>query len=106
MPRGRGALVALVAVVLAAALGWALSTFTDGQQPYFDASISVVSLTAQWMMARKYVETWWLWVGVNVVAVPLFLVRGEYPTAFQYTVFLGLALNGLLSWRRALRTAS
>ena len=105
IPRGLGALVTLIAIAAAAALGWALDTFTDGQQPLLDASISVVSLVAQWMMARKYVETWWLWVGVNVFAVPLFLYRGEYPTAFQYTVFLGLALNGLLSWRRALRTA-
>jgi nicotinamide mononucleotide transporter len=106
IPRRPAARVALLAVAAAAGLGWALDNFTNGQQPYFDASISVVSLVAQWMMARKYVETWWLWVGVNVLAVPLFLFRGEYPTAFQYTVFLGLALNGLLSWRRDLRVAT
>jgi len=37
--------------------------------------------------------------------VPFFLYRGEYPTALQYSVFLVLAVNGLLSWRRALRAA-
>ena len=53
-------------------------------------------------MARKYLETWWIWIGVNLVSVPFFLFRGEYPTAFQYTVFLGLAVSGLIQWRRSL----
>lgn len=103
IPRGLAASIALAAIAAAGGLGWALDTFTDGQQPYLDAGISVVSLTAQWMMARKYVETWWIWVAVNLVAVPFFLSRGAYPTAFQYSVFLGLALSGLVQWRRALR---
>lgn len=85
-----------------AALGWALHVHTQDQQPYVDAGVSVVSMVGQWMMARKYLETWWLWIGVNLVSVPLFLVRAEYPTALQYTVFLGLAVSGLVQWRRSL----
>ena len=85
-----------------AGLGWALQVHTQDQQPYVDAGVSVVSMVGQWMMARKYLETWWLWIGVNLVSVPLFLVRAEYPTALQYTVFLGLAVSGLVQWRRSL----
>ena len=85
-----------------AALGWALHVHTQDQQPYVDAGVSVVSMVGQWMMARKYLETWWLWIGVNLVSVPLFLVRAEYPTAIQYLVFLGLAFSGLVQWRRSL----
>lgn len=103
IPRGLAAVAAATALAAAAALGWALDTITDGEQPWVDAGLSVASLTAQWMMARKYVETWWIWVAVNLVAVPFFLYRGAYPTAFQYSVFLGLAVSGLVQWRRALR---
>ncbi|MGE0552343.1 MAG: nicotinamide riboside transporter PnuC [Gemmatimonadales bacterium] len=98
---GLGAL----ALVSGALLGWALDRFTPDQQPYLDAGIAVISLAAQWMMARKYVECWVIWVAVNLISVPFFLYRGEYPTALQYSVFLVLAVNGLRSWRRALHAA-
>jgi nicotinamide mononucleotide transporter len=106
VPRPLAARLAVQAVVGAALLAWALDRFTDGQQPVIDAGLAVVSLTAQWMMARKYWETWWIWVGVNVVSVPFFLFRGDWPTALQYSVFLGLAINGLRQWRRALRAGA
>ncbi len=88
------------------ALGWLLGRYTDGQQPYVDAGISVISMAGQWMMACKYLEAWVVWVVVNVIAVPFFLFRGEYPTAVQYSVFLGLAFSGLLQWRRSLAASS
>lgn len=105
IPRSLAAGLALLVLVASAALGWALDRYTADQQPYLDAGISVVSLAAQWMMARKYYETWIIWVAVNVASVPFFLYRAEYPTAVQYAVFLGLAINGLLRWRRALAAA-
>ena len=92
-------------VIGTAGLGWALHAHTQDQQPYVDAGLSVVSLVGQWMMARKYLETWWLWIGVNLVSVPLFLFRAEYPTAVQYLVFLGLAFSGLVQWRRSLASS-
>ncbi|MEZ4455078.1 MAG: nicotinamide riboside transporter PnuC [Gemmatimonadales bacterium] len=96
--------LALAAGVIAAAagLGWALARFTPDQQPYLDAGISVVAMAAQWMMARKYYETWWIWIAVNLVAVPFFLLQSAWPTALQYTVYLVLAIGGLRQWRRSL----
>lgn len=105
IPRPLAAALAVGSLVGGAALGWALDVHTGDQQPYVDAGVSVVSMVGQWMMARKYLETWWLWVGVNLVSVPLFLVRAEYPTALQYTVFLGLAVSGLVQWRRSLASS-
>jgi nicotinamide mononucleotide transporter len=93
-------------VVATLGLGWLLGHYTDGQQPYIDAGLSVVSMAGQWMMARKYLETWAIWIAVNVVSVPFFLFRGEYPTALQYFVFLGLAVSGLRQWHRSLRASS
>lgn len=105
IPRGLAVALALGSLVGTLALGWALDTWTGDQQPYVDSGLSVVSMVGQWMMARKYVETWGLWIGVNLVSVPLFLVRAEYPTALQYSVFLGLAVSGLVQWRRSLASS-
>ncbi len=96
----------VAAAAASAGLGWYLDTRTGDRQPYIDAGVSVVSLVAQWMMARKYVETWLIWIAVNLVSVPLFLVRGDYATAIQYSVFLGLAVSGLRQWQRSLSGSS
>lgn len=105
IPVRLGVALAAGSLVGTAGLGWALHVHTGDQQPFVDAGVSVVSMVAQWMMARKYLETWWIWIAVNLVSVPLFLVRAEYPTALQYTVFLGLAVSGLLQWRRSLASS-
>jgi nicotinamide mononucleotide transporter len=97
----RAAALTALAAVATAVLGWYLDTRTEDRQPYWDAGISVVSLAGQWLMARKYLETWLIWIGVNVVSVPLFIARAEYPTALQYSVFLGLAVSGLRQWHRS-----
>ena len=98
----------LVVLSGAAAVGlaWYLDTQTTDGNPYVDAVVTAASMAAQWMMARKYLESWVVWIAVNVVSVPLFLVRGEYPTALQYTVFLGLAVSGLRQWHRSLGGSS
>jgi len=101
-----GLALTIGAVAGTVGLGWALDTYTPDQQPYIDAGVSVVSMAGQWMMARKYLETWWIWIGVNCVSVPLFLVHEEYDTAVQYLVFLGLAVSGLVQWRRSLAASS
>jgi nicotinamide mononucleotide transporter len=105
-PKGLGLVLAVGTMVAGLGLGWFLDRYTGDRQPYLDAGVSVVSLAAHWMMARKYVETWWIWIGVNLVSVPLFIGRGDYPTAVQYSVFLGLAVSGLVQWRRSLAVAS
>lgn len=101
-PIGLGLALIAVSGLATAGLGWVLAHYTEDRQPFIDAGVSVISMAAQWMMARKYFETWIIWVAVNVISVPLFVYRHEYPTALQYAVFLGLAINGLVQWRREL----
>lgn len=105
-PRGLGLTLLVGSLLGGVSLGWYLDRYTADAQPYLDAGVSVVSLAGQWMMARKYLETWGVWIAVNLVSVPLFVVRGEYPTAIQYSVFLALAFNGWVQWRRTLSASS
>jgi nicotinamide mononucleotide transporter len=69
--------------------------------PWIDAATTTVSLVAQWMMTRKLLENWILWIAVNVVYVPMLLVKHLYPTAALYAVLLLLAIKGLVDWRRS-----
>lgn len=74
--------------------------------PYIDAATTTISLIAQWMITRKLLESWLLWIVVNVVYVPLLLSKGLYPTALLYAAMLLLAIKGFVDWRRSYRASS
>lgn len=98
-------LALLLAALSAAAWGaiWILlSHHTADPAPVADAFFFAVSLTAQWMMARKYYECWWIWVALNILAIPFFYLQKSYPTMVQYAVFLVLATQGWMYWKRSL----
>ena len=100
-PRLLAALLALNLVawlVLAAVLRQ-----TDAALPWLDALLTTTSLVAQWMMTRKIIENWALWIAVDVVYVPMFWSQGLYATALLYTAFLVLAVMGLVEWRRSMQ---
>ncbi len=84
-------------------LGTLLVRTTDAAVPYIDSTLTVTSLIAQWMMSRKYLENWIIWVVADVAYVWLFIYRGLLLTAFLYAVFLVLASKGYLDWRSSWR---
>ncbi len=85
------------------ALGTLLGRYTDAAIPYLDSGLTVCSLIAQWLMTRKVLENWMLWIVLDVVYVGLFIHRALYPTALLYSVFLVLAAMGHVQWSRSYR---
>ncbi len=75
---------------------------TDAALPWLDALLTTTSLVAQWMMTRKILENWLLWIAVDVVYVPTFISQRLYATALLYAAFLVLAMMGFVEWRRSL----
>ena len=95
------AVAAPVFLVFGLGLGTYLARHTDSPVPYLDALLTSGSLVAQWMMTRKLLENWVVWIVLDIVYVPMFIARGLPITAVQYPVFLGLALMGFVGWRRS-----
>jgi nicotinamide mononucleotide transporter len=93
----------LIAIILVAGLG--LGTFldrtTDSPVPYLDSMLTTMSLVAQWMITRKILENWIVWIVANIVYVPLLIARDLPYTAIQYAVFLILAVLGYNAWKRS-----
>ena len=98
----RRGLALLAAATLAAwpLAGALLDRATDSDVPYFDALPTVASLLGQLLLARKCVENWPVWVGVNVVSVALFTYKGLWLTTLLYAVFVVLSFLGWRAWRR------
>ena len=111
-PRRRVPLLVVLGALAALALGLFTTTQTDVLQhnprwvPWVDATLTATSLVAQWMMTRKLVENWALWIAVDVVYVPMLAYKGLYAFAVLYAVFLGLAVRGHLDWWRDLRAST
>jgi nicotinamide mononucleotide transporter len=91
----------LLVAVGALALGTTLAARTDAALPYLDSALTLTSLAAQWLMTRKVLENWLLWIAVDVVYVPMFISRGLPATALLYAIFLVLAVLGYITWRRS-----
>lgn len=93
------ALLAVFNVLACLALAVVLRR-TDAALPWLDAALTTTSLVAQWMMTRKILENWILWIILDLIYVPLFFSQGLYATAVLYGAFLVLAVMGFAEWRR------
>lgn len=91
-----------IGVVAWAVLGSVTSRLPGTALPYVDAATTTVSLLAQWMMTRKLLENWAIWIAVDVVYIGMFIFKGLYLTAFNYGIYLALALLGYITWKRSL----
>ena len=100
--RSLGLRLLLIGLASAALLGTILARFTDASLPYLDSATTSTSLVAQWMMTRKILENWAVWVVVDVVYVGMFIFKKLYLTAGLYAVFLVLAVMGFIQWKRSL----
>ncbi len=89
-------------IVGTAALALWLGRQTDESMPLTDAATTAFSLVAQWMQTRKLIENWWLWLVVDLVYVVMNLSQGLIWTAGLYALYCGLAVAGLVEWRRSL----
>ncbi len=93
--------LASLAACFAAALGLYLQQRTDAALPWVDSAAVATSLAAQWMMTRKLLENWLVWIAVDVVYVAMFVTKGLFVTAVLYAIFLVLATFGYSGWRRS-----
>ena len=97
----------LVCAVLAGAFWAALWTATSRLPGVslapLDSALTTVSLVAQWMMTRKILENWVLWILADLVYVPMYIYKDLHVTAGLYFVFLVLAVMGFVQWRASHR---
>lgn len=66
--------------------------------PFWDSTMTVLSVVAMILMTRKYVENWLLWVIINVISIIVFYKQGVYAMSLEYLILLGIALNGSRLW--------
>jgi nicotinamide mononucleotide transporter len=71
--------------------------------PYIDTFVTSVFIVGMWMMARKKIENWILWIIGDAISIPLFIYKGLAFSGFQFMIFLVLAGMGYASWRKSIK---
>ncbi len=105
LPVQSGWRFALGAAALALALSWPAAQLlisVGGAASYWDGLTTMVSLAAQWMLVRKRIENWWLWLAVDAIYIALYLSLGLWLTALLFFVYMLLCVKGLYEWRAKL----
>jgi len=101
-----GLTLLLVSLLLFLAIAILLIEFTDSVIPWGDAFTTAFSITATWMLARKIMEHWLIWILVDLVSVILYIYKGLYPTVILFILYTTLAIAGYLQWRKLWKTQS
>lgn len=81
--------------------GWLMHRFTDASFPWWDASVAMISVAAQYLMSVRKLENWWLWILANLVSIGLYAAKALWITTGLYVLLLGIAVLGLARWRAA-----
>ena len=97
-PRGVALAIGSCAV-LWPVTGWFLKTYTDTDVPWWDAFTTALSIVGTFLVARKFIENWIVWIVVNVASVGLFAYKGLWLTTGLYSVFLVLSFVGWRQWK-------
>lgn len=99
-PKREIAPLILIAAVCFAAIAAILVNFTDSDVPYGDSFTTALSIVGMWMLARKYVQQWLVWIVVDVACAALYIYKGLYPTAALYALYSVIAIAGYFKWKK------
>jgi nicotinamide mononucleotide transporter len=80
-----------------------LLQFTDSTVPYMDSLTTALSVTATWMLAKKMIEHWLIWVFVDLVSAGLYIYKDLWPTVVLFVVYTVMAIVGYMEWKKYLK---
>jgi nicotinamide mononucleotide transporter len=99
-------LLSLITIIAFGAISRILILYTNSTVPYGDAFTTALSFVATWMLARKLIEHWYLWIVINSVSVVLYIYKGLDVTAVLFTVYFIFSFVGYFSWKKSLQMAN
>lgn len=95
--------LALTYIAAQCAITYILVNYTDSTVPLWDSFTTALSIVGMWMLARKYIEQWWVWLVVDAVSAWLYIYKGLYFTAVLYAVYAIISIFGYFKWRKLMQ---
>lgn len=95
-------LLVAASVVLYVLILFVLKNFTDSDVPYMDSLTTALSIVATWMLAKKYIEHWLIWIFVDAVSAGLYVYKGLWATVILFSIYTFMAAYGYFAWKKDL----
>jgi len=92
--------ILIFGVIIEILLWYLLKQIPDTDYPFFDSLTTTLSIIGTWMLAKKYIENWILWIVVDSIYVGLYLYIPMYPTTILYFIYTILAIVGFYEWKK------
>lgn len=89
----------VVFAIIFVAIGYILSRYTDSTVPWADAFTTALSIVAMWMLARKYLEQWIVWIAADVACAVLYVYKDLWFTGALYMAYAVIAVLGYRKWK-------
>ena len=102
-PRIVWAKTAAAFVIALLLIAYVLINHTDSTVPWSDSVTTALSIVGMWMLARKYIEQWWVWCVVDTASSVLYLYKGLHFTAILYAVYAIIAIFGYFKWKKLMQ---
>jgi nicotinamide mononucleotide transporter len=80
-----------------------LVNYTNSTVPVMDSLTTAFSITATWMLARKYIEHWIIWIFVDITSAGLYIYKNLWPTVILFIVYTIMAALGYIEWKKDLQ---
>lgn len=87
-------LLVAASVALYVLILFILKNFTDSDVPYMDSLTTALSIVATWMLAKKYIEHWLIWIFVDAVSAGLYVYKGLWATVILFSIYTFMAAYG------------
>lgn len=104
MPKMQYLVMSTAFVLLFFAYFFTLSDYTNSTTPLIDALTTAMSLVAQWMMCKRWIENWFLWMIMDLAAIEMYWHKQLHLTAILYGIFFVLCCFGYRTWKKAIIT--
>ena len=95
-----GLIVALICLAIFILIWFILKNYTDSPVPIADSLATALSIVATWMLARKILEHWLVWIFVDAFSIGLFWYKDLLPTVLLFVVYTVMAVVGYLKWKK------
>jgi len=98
----QGLVLALASLMIFMVMWVILKNYTDSPVPFADSLATSLSIVATWMLARKILEHWLVWIFVDAFSIGLFWYKDLHPTVILFAIYTIMALVGFLEWKKEL----
>jgi len=75
-------------------------TYTNASLPYIDSLVATFSLVANYLLAKRKIESWYIWIVVDLIYIGLFIFKELYLSAILYAFLFRIAINGYNKWKQ------